>query len=104
MRAVVDGVTYEVTAEVEPALADAYEAWLRDEHVPALLATGCFAGASVRRAASRFRIQYDARDRAQLERYLAEHAPRLRDDGLRRFPAGVRLERDEWVVVARWPA
>ena len=31
--------------------------------------------------------QFEFADRAAFERYVAEHAPRLRADGLKRFPA-----------------
>lgn len=96
-------VTYEVTAEVEPALAEPFERWLRERHVPDVLATGCFAGASLARSTpGRYRIRYEAHDRAALDRYLAEHAPRLRGDSRRAFPRGVTLGREEWDVLETW--
>ena len=95
--------TYEITATVEPALAAEYERFLRAEHVPDLLATGCFRSAAVERAApDRLRIRYDAIDQVALDRYLAEHAPRLRARAAERFPQGVTLSRETWEPVERW--
>jgi hypothetical protein len=97
-------VTYEVTAAVRPELVDAYERFMREHHVPDLLATGAFAAASFSRSTpGRYRVRYEAADQATLDRYLAEHAPRLRADLLRHFPSGVDLSREVWEVVAAWP-
>ncbi len=98
-------VIYEVTAVVEPQLVEAYELFMRREHIPHLLATGCFVGASLARSsAGRYRIRYDAESQAELDRYLATHAARLRDEFARHFPAGVTLAREVWTGVERWDA
>jgi hypothetical protein len=98
-------VTYEITAEVRDDLVPAYEEFMRGTHVPDLLATGYFVGASFSRSTvGRYRIRYEARNSASLERYLAEHAPRLRAHFDARFPEGVRLSRERWTVVQAWPA
>jgi len=95
--------TYEITATVEPALAAEYERYLRAEHVPDLLATGFFRSAVVERAApDRVHVRYDAIDGTALDRYLADHAPRLRAHAAERFPRGVTLTRERWETVERW--
>ena len=97
-------VTYEITAAVRPELAPAYERYMREHHIPDLLATGCFRSASIASSApGRYRIRYDAPDRATLDRYLAEHAPRLRADFAAHFPSGVEVSREEWDALQRWP-
>jgi hypothetical protein len=96
-------ISYEVTATVRADLADAYEKYLRAEHIPELLATGCFVAARIGTAgAGRFRIWYDAPDNAALDRYLADHAPRLRADVKERFPSGLELERESWQLLEGW--
>ncbi len=96
-------ITYEVTAVVEPHLAEAYERYMRQDHIPDLLRTGCFVGASIARAgAGRYRISYEATTQSELDRYLATHASRLRDDFARHFPSGVTLAREVWAAVERW--
>jgi hypothetical protein len=98
-------VSYEVTATVDPALVDAYEEFMRHQHIPALLATGCFRAASLSRAApGRYRMRCEAASRAELDRYLATHAARLREEFLARFPSGIALERELLDVLETWPA
>jgi hypothetical protein len=96
-------VTYEVTTTVEPALVEAYERYMRVTHIPDLLATGCFHGAAFTRSApGRYRIRYQAPAEADLERYLAEHAARLRDDFAAHFPRGITVSREVWVALQSW--
>ncbi|MCU0648562.1 MAG: DUF4286 family protein [Gemmatimonadaceae bacterium] len=98
-------IAYEVTATIRPDLAATYERYLRAEHIPDLMATGCFVGARIAQAtAGRYRITYDAPDAAALDRYLAEHAPRLRAHVRERFPEGLALDREVWTVLEAWPA
>lgn len=85
-------VIYEVNVEVDAAVQDAYRAWLRD-HVAEILALPGFKGAKVfdvlepPPAAGRIGlcVQYALQDRAALDDYLRDHAPRLRADGVARF-------------------
>jgi hypothetical protein len=89
---------------VREDLVPVYEEFMCGTHVPDLLATGYFVGATFSRsAAGRYRIRYRARDGTSLERYLAEHAPRLRAHFDARFPEGVRLSREVWTIVQAWP-
>ena len=98
-------ITYEVTASVDPDLVPAYEEYMRTRHIPDLLATGCFIGASFSRAeGSRYRMRYEAPDQAALDRYVADHAPRLREHVHLVFPSGIRLERETWTVLEQWQA
>lgn len=93
-------VIYEVTATVDLESADDYEAFLIRRHIPDLLRTGCFESASFEVSVpGRYRIRYAAPDRKSLERYFAEHAPRLRADFATHFPEGAELSREEWTVL-----
>lgn len=97
-------IAYEVTATVAPELAPRYESYMREQHIPALLATGCFEAARFSRAApGQYRMRYEAPDRETLERYLALHAPGLRAEAEARFPAGVTLTRAIWEPIQAWP-
>lgn len=98
-------VTYEVTTVVEPRLVEAYERYMRQVHIPDLLATGCFHGAAFTRSAiGRYRVRYEAPTEADLERYLAVHAPRLREVFASQFPEGVTASREVWVAMESWGA
>jgi quinol monooxygenase YgiN len=82
-------VLYEVTLRIDPDVEEAYLAWLHD-HVDEMLAIDGFVGASMWRLEDddpRVGIVcvYELTDREALATYVAEHAPRMRGDGLRRF-------------------
>jgi Domain of unknown function (DUF4286) len=96
-------VTYEITTVVEPELVERYERFMRATHIPELLATGCFHGAAFTRSEQgRYRIRYEAPTEDALERYLAEHAARLRDHFTATFPRGITVSREVWLAVETW--
>jgi hypothetical protein len=85
-------VIYEVNIEVDGAAHDEYRVWLHD-HVAEILALPGFKGAKIFEvlepppSAGRVGlcVQYALQDRAALDDYLRDHAPRLRADGMARF-------------------
>ena len=96
-------IIYEVTAVVEAHLTEAYGRYMRQEHIPDVLASGCFQSAEFASAApGRYRMRYEASTDEDLERYLATHAARLREDATSRFPEGVALSREVWTAIQRW--
>jgi hypothetical protein len=96
-------VTYEVTCEVDAARVGTYERFMREQHISDVLLTGCFEGADLLRSApGRYRIRYHARSQADLDRYLSDHAPRLRAAFQSHLPEGVTLSRETWVTVQEW--
>jgi hypothetical protein len=96
-------VTYEITAEVALEITDRYERYMREHHIPDLLRTGCFSGASLSMSGpGRYRVRYEAASEEALERYLTEHAERLRADFAEHLPSGVRIDREVWNVLERW--
>jgi hypothetical protein len=96
-------LVYEVTAVVELELAERWEAYMRERHIPDVLATGWFTRASLARASGgRYLIRYHAASRGDLDRYLAEAAPALRAEFTGRYPGGVALTRETWELVQEW--
>ena len=96
-------IIYEVTAVVEAHLTEAFGRYMRQEHIPDVLASGCFQSAEFASAApGRYRMRYEASTDENLERYLATHAARLREDATSRFPEGVVLSREVWIAIERW--
>jgi hypothetical protein len=97
---------YEVAVTLAPGTdADVFADWMRDHHIPALLATGCFSAAEFTRDVAshvRFRTRYFPTDRAALERYNTEHAARLRADFQRHFGEGATVRRETWEVLEVW--
>jgi hypothetical protein len=94
---------YEVTLQVEPAVAPAIERYMREHHIPSIFETGCFRRIRFAQAsAARFRTSYEAAAQADLDRYLGEHAPRLRTEFQTDFPSGVTLTREVWAERQLW--
>jgi antibiotic biosynthesis monooxygenase (ABM) superfamily enzyme len=91
-------VIYEVTLHARAEIADAYLAWLR-EHVVAMLGLPGFEGAELHAldagsADERgWCVRYRLGDRAALDAYLRDHAPRMRAEGIARFGDAFRAER-----------
>jgi predicted ABC-type transport system involved in lysophospholipase L1 biosynthesis ATPase subunit len=96
-------VVYEVTAVVAHELAEEWERYMRERHIPDVLATGWFTRASLARASGgRYRICYHAESTADLDRYLSESAPALRAEVAARYPGGVALTRETWDLAQEW--
>ena len=99
-----DGATvYEVTMDVAPEQAAALERYMRERHIPEILATRSFVSITFERAsATRFRTRYAGRTRTDVERYLVEHTGRFRADFALHFPSGVVATREVWEAVESW--
>jgi hypothetical protein len=91
-------ITYEVALEPDAGILPEFEAWLED-HADAMLALPGFTGATIHKAedqesgAALRVVRYELKDRAALERYLAEHAPRMRAEATARFGGRFRATR-----------
>lgn len=79
---------YNVTVKVEHAIAADWLTWIKTEHIPEIIATGCFTDATIMQLVENtdqegptYAVQYRARTLADYERYLAHYAPALRQKG-----------------------
>lgn len=96
-------IIYEITATVRADLIEQYEKYMRETHIPDLLATGFFSGARIMRSGeNRYRIGYEAPDQKALDAYLDAEAARLRADFLAHFGEGVEVSRENWEVLQAW--
>ncbi len=88
----------------DAATAEEWVAWLRDEHLGDVLQAGASAGEVVRidGEALRYEARYAFLSRAAFAAYERDHAPRLRAEGMARFPLdrGLRYERTTGELVA----
>jgi len=91
-------LSYEVTIQLDDAsLANALESYMSGGHVVAVLATGCFLDGHFEQSAPDvYRTRYSVASHQDLDRYLSEHAPRLRADFQEHFPTGLRITRAVW--------
>ena len=88
----------------DPDVAEAWAAWLRDGHLADVCAAGALGAEAVRIDGDEIRIEarYRFASRAAFTAYERDHAPRLRAEGLEKFPLelGLSYERTVGEVVA----
>lgn len=96
-------IRYEVTLDVEPRLAPGLEDYMRNKHIPEILATGCFQEIRFEKAGEgRYRTSYRAATAADLDRYLTRHTAAFRASFISYFPAGVTAIRETWTELESW--
>lgn len=89
-------VIYTVACEFTDAtVAEEWAGWLRSKHLREVLDAGAIRATLMRVHDRRYEVHYRFANRATYDKYIAEQAPRLREDGLARFPLerGLRYER-----------
>lgn len=98
---------YNVTVKVDAAIADAWLDWTLTEHIPDVMKTGCFSGYKVVRLLEvdetdgpTYAVQYNAESKADYNRYIANHAPRLRQASNNKWGNGFVAFRSVMQVVA----
>lgn len=93
-------IIYEITATVSVELIEIYEKYMRETHIPDLLATGYFGRAYFTRSGENYyRIQYHAFDQKALADYLQTDAMRLREDFNSHFSEGIKISRENWKIL-----
>ncbi len=96
-------VAYEVTVEVDDARAAAFEQYMREKHIPEIMASGCFTAIVFEQASPlKFRTRYEASTQADLDRYLNDHTAHFRTDFTAHFPEGVTTIREVWKLHQTW--
>jgi Domain of unknown function (DUF4286) len=102
-RNVAEMIIYEVTTTVTADSIAAYESYMRDKHIPAVLSTGCFLHATISRSMpGRYRIRYTARNMDVLDRYLGTHAQQFRADFAAHLGSSVQVSREVWTELQHW--
>ncbi len=98
---------YIVSVLVTRQRASAWRDWMGQDHIPQVLQTGCFVGATFARderadtaTHEAHRTFYLAHDAEALERYTREHAAALRADHEARFAGEVQASRESLEVIA----
>ncbi len=99
---------YNVTINIDESIHDEWLAWMKDKHLPDMLATGKFTHAKMVKVLVEedmggitYSVQYTARDRATLEAYYKEDADRLRTDAQEMFPNKFVAFRTELEVISQ---
>lgn len=81
-------IIYNVTIKVDHSISEEWLNWLRDEHIPEVINTGCFTKATILRLLEidesdglTYAVQYHAESKALYNRYIREFADELRRKG-----------------------
>ena len=99
---------YNVTINIDESVHDQWLSWMRDKHVPDMLATGKFSHAKMVKVLVEeemggvtYSVQYTTKDRQTLESYYREDADRLRSDAQKLFPNKFVAFRTELEVISQ---
>ncbi len=83
---------YNVTINIDESVHDEWLNWMRNEHIPDMLATGKFTSARMLKVLVEeemggitYSVQYIAPNKEALESYYKEDADRLRGEGMKKF-------------------
>lgn len=78
-------IIYNVTTKVAHHIAEAWLAWMHEEHIPDMVGTGLFTHAIVLRLLEQdetegltYAVQYHAESKANYNLYIARHADNMR--------------------------
>ncbi len=98
-------IIYNVTINIDDSVHDEWLIWIK-EHIPQVLATGKFIEAKLTKVlveeemgGTTYSIQYKAHNRQALDAYYKEDAPKLRQDGMKRFADKMLAFRTELEVI-----
>lgn len=89
-----EALIYNVTTKVDHSIAPQWLAWMREEHIPDLLATGCFTDAQLLQLTEvdetdglTYAVQYSSPGRERYNRYITEFAEPMRKKATDRWGA-----------------
>ncbi len=78
-------IVYNVTIKVDESIAADWITWLNEDHIPAVVNTGCFTHANVMRLLEvddaegpTYAVQYFTENLAQYQHYIDKHAALMR--------------------------
>lgn len=85
-------IIYNVTVNVEKEIEKEWVNWMKETHIPDILATGFFHDHRMLRLLNEtegegetYAVQYFTDDLDKLENYMTQEAPRLRDEHFAKF-------------------
>jgi hypothetical protein len=85
-------ILYNVTVKIEPAIAADWLQWIKSEHIPDIIGTGCFLEAKVlhlletdEKDGITFAVQYYAQDMVSYQLYIDNHAVSMRNKAFEKW-------------------
>lgn len=100
-------IIYNVTINIDDSVHDDWLHWMKNEHIPDMLATKKFSAAKMCKVmveedlgGSTYSVQYQTDSKATLLAYYAEHADQMRSKGNRLFPNKFVAFRTELEIIS----
>lgn len=98
-------VTYTVIYTVRHEAYGEYVEWLKNEHIPEMLTVPGFTDASLclrkggalEASSKDVRVVYHLKDEDHLKTYIAEHAMKIREKAMDKFPGQFSAQREVWM-------
>ncbi len=85
-------IVYNVTIKTDHSIADKWLAWLKEEHMPAIINTGCFTHATILRLLEvdetegpTYAVQYHAESKALYNQYIQKFSEEMRNKGFEKW-------------------
>lgn len=85
-------IIYNVTVKLEKEIEAAWVSWIKDQHIADLMNTGLFTDARLCRLLEQdetdgvtYIAQYFCKSIDEYNKYIDEHAPRMREEGFKKF-------------------
>jgi hypothetical protein len=84
-------ILYNVTVSIDPAIAEDWVNWMRSNHIPDVMATGCFVESRISRVHGEeeggvtYAITYLSPSQEKMDEYQQQHAPVLQKDHAERY-------------------
>jgi hypothetical protein len=82
------GIIYNVTIKVQESIKVEWLTWLKEEHIPEVISTGCFTHALILQLLEvdntegpTYAIQYHAESKSLYNNYIENHAAEMRQKG-----------------------
>ncbi len=82
-------IIYNVTIKVEHSIASEWLIWLKEQHIPDIIATGCFTKATILRIVETgdkegvtYAVQYHSESMSIYNRYIEQFADGMRKKGM----------------------
>ena len=82
-------IIYNVTIKVDHSIAAEWLIWLKEEHIPDIIVTGCFTHATILRLLEAddtegitYAVQYHAESKALYNRYIEKFSEEMRKKGM----------------------
>lgn len=100
---------YNVTVNIDESVHDQWLSWMRETHIPDMLATGKFLSAKLCKVLVKedlggitYTTQYEVKDQDTLHSYYIENADKLRQDTLNLFTDTLVAFRTELEIVGEY--